>query len=157
MALQVSPGINVSEIDLTTVVPTVSTTTGGIAGHFRWGPIETPILISDENQLVNEFFSPNSNTAVDFFTAANFLNYGNQLFVVGVKNTVGANAQNATSNTNSQSTLIKNDEDYETTLVDCLLEEHGLQNILANLETHLEFQVALVQMHLKPQLLQTSL
>ena len=39
MALQVSPGINVSEIDLTTVVPTVSTTTGGIAGHFQWGPV----------------------------------------------------------------------------------------------------------------------
>ena len=120
MALQVSPGINVSEIDLTTVVPTVSTTTGGIAGHFRWGPIETPILISDENQLVNEFFSPNSNTAVDFFTAANFLNYGNQLFVVGVKNTVGANAQNATSNTNSQSTLIKSEDDYETNYSDGL-------------------------------------
>ena len=37
MAFQVSPGVNVSEkLDLTTVV-LVSTTTGAIAGHFRWG------------------------------------------------------------------------------------------------------------------------
>ena len=34
MAFQVSPGVNVSEVDLTTVVPAVSTTTGAIAGHF---------------------------------------------------------------------------------------------------------------------------
>ena len=34
---QVSPGINISEVDLTTVVPAVSTTVGAIAGVFRWG------------------------------------------------------------------------------------------------------------------------
>ena len=39
MAFQVSPGVNVSEIDLTTVVPSVATTTGAIAGVFRWGPV----------------------------------------------------------------------------------------------------------------------
>ena len=114
MALQVSPGVNVSEIDLTTVVPTVSTTTGGIAGHFRWGPIFQPILISDENQLVQTFQTPSTNTYIDFFTSANFLNYGNQLFVVGVKDTTDSTgAQNATSNTNSKYTLIKNDDDYD--------------------------------------------
>jgi len=113
MALQVSPGINVSEIDLTTVVPTVSTTTGGSVGHFRWGPIFQPILISDENQLVQTFQTPSTNTFIDFFTSANFLNYGNQLFVVGVKNTDATGAQNATSNTNSKHTLIKNSDDYE--------------------------------------------
>ena len=32
MAIQVSPGVNVSEIDLTTTIPPVSTTVGGIAG-----------------------------------------------------------------------------------------------------------------------------
>ena len=37
MAFQLSPGVNVSEIDLTTIVPAVSTSTGAIAGVFRWG------------------------------------------------------------------------------------------------------------------------
>ena len=40
MAFQVSPGVNVSEIDLTTIVPAVQTTNAGIAGHFRWGPVD---------------------------------------------------------------------------------------------------------------------
>ena len=34
MAFQLSPGVNVTEIDLTTVVPAVATTTGAIAGDY---------------------------------------------------------------------------------------------------------------------------
>ena len=93
MPFQVSPGVNVSEIDLTTVVPAVSTTEGAIAGHFRWGPVNTRVLIDSEDRLVNVFNKPNANTADDFFTAANFLSYGNALYTVRVVN--GAN--NATS------------------------------------------------------------
>ena len=37
MAFQLSPGINVSEIDLSTVVPSVATSIGGVAGNFNWG------------------------------------------------------------------------------------------------------------------------
>lgn len=83
MAFQLSPGINTSEIDLTTVVPAVSTTTGAIAGVFAWGPVNEPILVSSEVDLVNRFGKPvvgfNSET---FFTAADFLAYGNALYVV---------------------------------------------------------------------------
>ena len=73
MAFQVSPGVNVSEIDLTTVVPQVSTSIGALAGAFRWGPVDQRVLVSSEDDLVANFQSPNSNTAVDFFTASNFL------------------------------------------------------------------------------------
>jgi len=52
MAFQVSPGVNVSEIDLTTVVPAVSTSIGAIAGHFRWGPVDKRVLVSQETALV---------------------------------------------------------------------------------------------------------
>jgi hypothetical protein len=45
MAFQVSPGVNVTEIDLTTVVPAVSTTEGALAGVFRWGPVGKRILV----------------------------------------------------------------------------------------------------------------
>ena len=72
MPFQVSPGVNVSEIDLTTVVPAVSTTEGALAGHFRWGPVQQRVLVDTEDRLVNIFNKPNSNTATDFFTAANF-------------------------------------------------------------------------------------
>ena len=45
MPFQLSPGVNITEIDLTTVVPAVATTDGAIAGVFRWGPIKDRVLI----------------------------------------------------------------------------------------------------------------
>lgn len=109
MPFQVSPGVNVSEIDLTTVVPAVSTTEGAIAGHFRWGPVNTRVLIDSEDRLVNVFNKPNANTADDFFTAANFLSYGNALYTVRVVN--GAN--NATSG--ATGTYVESEEYYNET------------------------------------------
>ena len=38
MANLVSPGVQVKEIDLTNVVPSVSSTIGAMAGAFAWGP-----------------------------------------------------------------------------------------------------------------------
>ncbi len=116
MAFQVSPGVNVSEIDLTTIVPAVSTTEGGIAGHFRWGPVQQRVLVDNEDTLHRQFHHPNSNTAADFFTAASFLGYGNKLYVVRVINEAGttSNARNAITNAaNTQNTVIKNRDDYE--------------------------------------------
>lgn len=113
MAFQVSPGVNVSEVDLTAVIPAVQSTAGGFAGMFRWGPTETRVLVDSEDRLVANFQAPNNTTASDFFTAANFLAYGNQLFVVRVINT--SDAQNAILNSaNSQQTLVTSDDDYES-------------------------------------------
>jgi len=67
MAFQISPGVNVSEIDLTTIIPAVSTTTGAFAGHFSWGPTGIRVLVDSEDTLVRNFRTPNSNTASDFF------------------------------------------------------------------------------------------
>ncbi len=116
MPFQVSPGVNVSEIDLSTIVPAVSTTEGAIAGHFRWGPVQKRVLIDTEDSLAVQFGKPNSNTASDFFTAASFLGYGNKLYVVRVINEAGttSNARNATTNAaNTTNTVIKSDDDYE--------------------------------------------
>ena len=86
MPFLTSPGVSISEVDLTTVVPAVSTTTGGFAGVFRWGPILTPTLISNESNLVTRFGAPVANTTYKntetFFTAADFLSYSNALYVV---------------------------------------------------------------------------
>ena len=120
MAFQVSPGVNVSEVDLTTIVPAVQSTGAGIAGHFRWGPTEQIVLVTDETSLVNNFQTPNANTADDFFTATNFLAYSNALRVVRVveESDSGSDAtaaRNATANSgNTVNTVVKNDDHYDS-------------------------------------------
>jgi len=119
MAYQVSPGVNVTEIDLTTVVPGVATSTGAIAGIFRWGPVGERVLVTDENVLVNTFGKPTSNNYETFFTAANFLGYGSSIYVVRAANTTSSNAAqgalNAIANTgaaNVAANVVKNRNDY---------------------------------------------
>ena len=89
MAYQQSVGINVTEIDLSTVVPGVATSEGAISGVFRWGPVNERVLIDSETQLVNRFGKPTNLNAETFFTAASFLGYSNQLFVVRAGDTTG--------------------------------------------------------------------
>ena len=113
MAFQISPGVNVSEVDLTTVVPSVLTTAGAFAGTFKWGPVEKITLIDNEVTLISKFGKPDSNSAVSFFTAANFLAYGNNLKVVRA---VGSTAKNADTSSTGQ-TLVKNSDDFENTLL----------------------------------------
>ena len=78
---QTSPGINVSEIDLTTTTPAVDTTVGAFAGVFRWGPVGVRTLVTSENDLVAKFGKPTSINPETFFTAANFLSYSNALYI----------------------------------------------------------------------------
>ena len=104
MAFQISPGVNISEIDLTTIVPSISTTVGAIAGHFHWGPVEKVALITTEDQLVSTFGVPDANNAVDVLTATSFLAYSNQLLV--------ARAENGANNASSAGVgrYVKNDD-----------------------------------------------
>ena len=107
MAFQVSPGVEVKEIDATNVVPAVSTSIGGFAGAFNWGPTEQIVTVSSENELAEIFGSPDDSTAKHFLVAASFLKYGNALKVVRVS----SGHLNATAQGTGQ--LIKNDDDYE--------------------------------------------
>jgi hypothetical protein len=112
MAFLVSPGIQVREFDLTTVVPAVATTEGAIAGAFSWGPIEERVLISNERELVQQFGEPTESNFETFFTAASFLAYGNQLYV---SRAIEDTATNATANVGVvANTLIRNDDHYES-------------------------------------------
>lgn len=90
MAIQLSPGVNVTEIDLTTVVPSVATTDGAFAGVFRWGPIGERVFIDTEDRLVARFGKPTNFNPETFFTAANFLSYADRLWVSRAANTSGA-------------------------------------------------------------------
>ena len=97
MAYQLSPGVIWSEIDLTTIVPSLSTTAGGFAGDFDWGPVNKVFTISNELDLVRWFGKPSQNTFTSFFTAANFLAYAQNLQLVRSADLTKAN--NATSGT----------------------------------------------------------
>lgn len=109
MAFQLSPGVNVSEIDLTTIVPSVATSIGAFAGKFEWGPVNEIVTVSDEVRLVDAFGKPNANNYEYWFSAASFLAYSNNLKVVRA---YGATTYTATAN-GSPNVLIKNDDDYE--------------------------------------------
>ena len=120
MGFQVSPGVNVTEIDLTGIVPAVSTTEGAFCGNFRWGPAEVATMTSTERELADVFGKPDGTNFESFFTAANFLAYGNKLFVVRAASANGRNATvlqasatTANSGNTSHSLLIKNKEHYD--------------------------------------------
>ena len=115
---QTSPGINISEIDLTTTAPAVDTTVGAFAGVFRWGPVGVRTLVTSENDLVNKFGKPTSINPETFFTAANFLAYSNALYISRAANSslttsaiAAANAANASS---TSLTTILNEDDFVT-------------------------------------------
>jgi phage tail sheath protein FI len=108
MAFQVSPGVDIKEIDASNVVPAVSTSIGGFAGAFNWGPVSEVCTVGSENELVGKFGSPDDNTAKYFLVAASFLKYGNALKVV--RSSTGN--KNATSD-GSTGQLIKNETDYD--------------------------------------------
>ena len=115
MAFQLSPGVVVTERDLTSVVPSVATTAGGFAGAFQWGPVDQVVTVDSENQLVDRFGKPNDTVFKSFFTAANFLSYGNNLQVVRVVNK--ATAKNAAV-VSANAVLITNEENYDLTYAD---------------------------------------
>ena len=114
MPFQVSPGVVVTERDLTTVVPNVSTSIGAFAGAFQWGPVLQRVRIESENELVKTFGEPTADTAEYFWSAANYLAYSNNLLVV--RNTE-ANAINAVVGDDNAGTpkKIDNTDDYDGT------------------------------------------
>ena len=98
MAFSESPAITVREIDLSGVVPSVSSSTGAIVGNFSWGPVLKPQKIDNEATLVDKFGAPDTINTFDFHSAAYFLKYTNALQVVRVIDSNGANAYNGGTN-----------------------------------------------------------
>jgi len=113
----ISPGIKITETDLVSSSQSVSTTSGGFSGQFRWGPIDKAVQVTNETDLVQKFGKPNATNIVDFLSAANFLGYSSSLFVVRSANTaLNATAEATTgSGTAGVGTSIKNDDAYINT------------------------------------------
>jgi len=111
MAFQVSPNVLVQERDVSLFVPQVSTTAGAFVGNFNWGPAETFVTVDSEKTLYNTFGKPDDNTFKYWFTAANFLSYGNNLQVNRVADGAARNAS-----AQGSAVLIKNQDNYDGTL-----------------------------------------
>ena len=80
-----SPGVEIQEKDLTLgSIETVEVNVGAIAGAFSKGPVLTPVRISSESQLIEQFGEPSDGNATTWWTAASFLQYGGVLDVVRV-------------------------------------------------------------------------
>lgn len=116
MAFSLSPSVNITETDLTNIVPGVSTSVGAFAGTFVWGPTDDPVLIDSEQTLVSRFGKPDANSAVSFFTCANFLSYTNNLLVARSVNK--STARNSVANVDANANiLITNEDHYLSTYV----------------------------------------
>ena len=119
MSFLVSPGVHVREIDLTNVVPAVATSIGAIAGAFQKGPVGSVTTITSEEQLVQIFGKPQStgNQFETFFTAANFLQYADNLKVV--------RAESAIVNAGANSGILIRDDDHYQASFDAGQGSHG--------------------------------
>lgn len=108
-----SPGVAIQEINTFTGTPSTATTTGAFAGFFNWGPVNERTLFTNEtgttsSSMVSKLQPPNQNTAAFYLSAANFLAYGNSLYIVRA-NSAGL----ATSSANgAPSVMIPNKTQY---------------------------------------------
>lgn len=114
MPFQLSLGVNVSEVDLTTVIPAVATTEAAIGGVFRWGPVDKFTLVTNESELVNDYGKPTNDNAETFFTAASFLSYADALYVSRAHHSTGEIfAKTVQTIEGSQSAFVYNDDNLD--------------------------------------------
>jgi hypothetical protein len=118
---QLSPGVLIREVDLTVGrADNVLDNVGAIAAPFAIGPIDYPIDVSTEQELINSFGKPiSTDSQYEYWmSASSFLSYGGVLKVARTdgSNLVNANAAIAVDQTTSSvgdaSLKIKNIDDY---------------------------------------------
>jgi hypothetical protein len=123
---QLSPGVLTREVDLTVGrADNIIDNIGALAGPFPLGPVNDPVTVTTEQDLINIFGKPlNTDAQYEYWmSASSFLTYGGILSVVRVdgSNLVNANAiRNASGvSTCGETTLkIKNFDDYELNYAD---------------------------------------
>jgi len=104
-----SPGVVIQERDATLGnIETVEVNVGAVAGAFSKGPVDKPVRINSESELLSTFGEPNDSNFETWFAASSFLAYGGVLDVVRAS---GATLK--TANVGGVSLVINNEEDYE--------------------------------------------
>ena len=117
MGFLVSPGVEINEVDLTNVIPAVSTSIGGIVGQFRWGTVDENVTVGSEKDLAALYGKPTTSIYQHYFMGAGFLQYGNNLKVRRVVNSDAYNSfAPATGSGESEATnkRILNEDSYDS-------------------------------------------
>ena len=112
---QLSPGVLVREVDLTVGrADNVLDNIGAIAGPFPIGPVDSPIDIATEQDLINVFGKPQSTDAQYeyWMTASSYLSYGGVLKVVRTGGSTLNNANAGVGIASTTSLKIDNYDDY---------------------------------------------
>lgn len=112
---QLSPGVLVREVDLTVGrADNVLDNIGAIAGPFPIGPVDFPIDIATEQDLINTFGKPISSDAQYeyWMSASSYLSYGGILKVVRTDGTTLNNANAGVGVGTSSTIKIRNYDDY---------------------------------------------
>jgi hypothetical protein len=112
---QLSPGVLVREVDLTVGrADNVLDNIGAIAGPFSIGPVDYPIDITTEQELINVFGKPiSTDSQYEYWmSASSFLSYGGVLKVVRTGGTTLNNANAGVSIASTTSLKIDNYDDY---------------------------------------------
>lgn len=120
MGFSLSPAVIVKELDQTNVVPAVATSIGAIVADVNWGPCLDITTVASEKFLVEQFGVPDDENFKDWWSAANFLAYANDLRLIRPVNI--ASALNATAGVNGTTgdaqagtgELLKNPLDYNS-------------------------------------------
>ena len=81
MVEMTSPGVYVSEVDASEIVPTVSSSTAVFGGDFTKGPVERYTEITSVDDLIEFYGLPTNLNYNDWYQCYNFLQYGNRLLI----------------------------------------------------------------------------
>lgn len=81
MVEMVSPGVYVTEVDASEIVPTVSSSTTVFGGDFTKGPVEKYTEITSVDDLIEFYGLPTNDNYNDWYQCYNYLQYGNRLLV----------------------------------------------------------------------------
>ena len=112
---QLSPGVLVREVDLTVGrADNVLDNIGAIAGPFPIGPVDYPIDISTEQDLINVFGKPlSTDSQYEYWmSASSYLSYGGVLKVVRTDGETLNNANAGIGSTSTSQLKIENYDDY---------------------------------------------
>lgn len=109
-----SPGVILREVDVTIGrIDATSNSVAAIVAPFEKGPVETSVLVQNEQELLSNFGQPRNvgNHYENWFTASSFLAYGGKLLVLRSDDTDLKNANYSTAGL-STDIKIKSYDDY---------------------------------------------
>ena len=113
---QLSPGVLVREVDLTVGrADNVLDNIGAIAGPFPLGPVNEPILVTNETDLINVFGKPlSTDSQYEYWmSAASFLSYGGVLKVIRASDDDLNNANAGVGMASTDALQVLNYDDYQ--------------------------------------------